>query len=257
MSPAAEILSARIAIKPHDSVWAGLVEKEAASFMSALGDNCIAVHHVGSSAVPGLGTKPILDIVVVSKNLATFNPDALVKLGYSFFGEAWLPLMRFFLKESGELCYKIHVFQEGNPEIMLLLSFRNYLRANSKARAEYEALKRGLAEKHAGSIGDYTKGKDAFVADVGCLLGIDVPRIGFASLPERKAAVGERLGAAKAEVINEFVLANSKRIFAVARLTGGIDKAVLEVSSGEAYSSSSLKDLVCLWAQLSDVKIVS
>ncbi|MBI2707492.1 MAG: GNAT family N-acetyltransferase [Proteobacteria bacterium] len=161
----------RIEVVPYDSNWPRLFEEESAKIKKALGDNCIVVHHVGSTAVPGLCAKPKIDIILVAKNIALIGQD-LEKLGYESRGEFNIPFRLGFSKRGALLNVNLHVYEEENPEINLNLLFRDYLRNFPEALEEYANLKLNLVaqdslhEKKNSLFSGYNLGKDAFIKKV-------------------------------------------------------------------------------------------
>ncbi len=164
----------RIEIKPYDPNWPNAFEKEAALIRQALGDNCLTIHHIGSTAVPGLAAKPIIDMIPVVKDIAEVdNYNAVMEvLGYKAMGEYGIPLRRYFQKGLLHRTHNIHVFEQNNPEIELNILFRDHLRKNPNARDEYALLKYKLiAEESSHQKNDsiyrgYTLGKHDFIQSI-------------------------------------------------------------------------------------------
>ena len=123
-----------------------MFEAEAIKIKEALGQNCVAVHHIGSTSVPGLAAKPKIDITMVIKPFTPLEwsvnamTNILESLGYTYKGEWNVPFKYGFTKR-GDINVNLHVHEEGHPEIEVLLLFRDYLRKNDKERDEYAALK--------------------------------------------------------------------------------------------------------------------
>jgi GrpB-like predicted nucleotidyltransferase (UPF0157 family) len=130
--------------------------------------HCVAVHHIGSTSVPGLAAKPKIDIIaVVHKGSAAIDP--LEEAGFSYKGEWNIPFKYGFTQRTGTKI-NLHVYEEGHAEITLNLMFRDYLRNNPEGLQEYAALKKTLLlddsvlQKPEGSLfSGYTLGKDAFI----------------------------------------------------------------------------------------------
>ena len=124
---------------------------------------------MGSTSVPGLPAKPIIDILVVTDDIGqvdSLNP-AMIALGYEPQGEYGIPGRRFFTK-GGDVkrSHHVHVFQHGHPEVSAMLDFRDYLRTHPYQAAEYGRLKEELALICEDDITAYNAGKDAFVKDL-------------------------------------------------------------------------------------------
>lgn len=124
--------------------------------------------HIGSTAVPGLAAKPIIDIMapVSSLEASTGGIPAAASIGYVYF--PYKPeVMHWFCKPSPEhRTHHLHLVPMGSRLWHERLAFRNALRANANLRHEYQALKLLLAAKHRGDREGYTEGKSAFVARV-------------------------------------------------------------------------------------------
>lgn len=160
-----------IEVVAYNSNWPILFETEANLIKAALGCNCIAVHHVGSTAVNGLSAKPIIDIIAEVKS-GNLSINQLEKADFVYKGEWNIPFKYGFTKR-GQLQVNLHVFEENHPEIELNLVFRDYLRNNSDARNKYQNLKIELLKNEAsfqkqnGALfSGYNLGKDAFIRKI-------------------------------------------------------------------------------------------
>lgn len=134
-----------------------------------MGDNCKAVHHIGSTAVYGLAAKPIIDIMPVVYNLEAVDNAALEfeKAGYEYMGEFGIAGRRYLRKGSDKRTHQIHIFAETNVnDIKRHLAFRDYLRVNKDVRDEYAKLKKELAKRYPDDIESYCDSKDEFVKAV-------------------------------------------------------------------------------------------
>lgn len=161
----------KIEIVPYNPAWPQIFEEEAARLRQALGKNCVAIHHIGSTSVPGLVAKPKIDIIAVVKNMTPIVQD-LEKIGYEYRGEFNIPLHLGFRKRPPLTNVNLHVFEEGNPEIELNLLFRNFLRTHPEASQEYAKLKLALANQESShgitsaKVSTFNLGKDAFIKQV-------------------------------------------------------------------------------------------
>lgn len=168
-----------IEIAPYNPQWPKMFEDETSQLKQALGDNCIAIHHIGSTSVPGLSAKPKIDIIAVIKNPLTVKA-ALAKLNYKYKGEYNIPFRLYFTKEEKTLKVNLHVFEKDNPEIELNLLFRDYLRSHNDALLEYENLKIDLLQqepahqkKETSMFTGYNLGKNDFIQKVLKLAGFN------------------------------------------------------------------------------------
>jgi GrpB-like predicted nucleotidyltransferase (UPF0157 family)/GNAT superfamily N-acetyltransferase len=165
-----------VEVVPYDIKWPDLFEIEAALIKNVLGDNCIAIHHIGSTAVPGLKAKPIIDMLPVVKDILQVDPfnSGMSELGYDVKGEHGMLFRRFFQKAR---THNVHVFGKGSAEIDRHIKFRDWMRKHDDDRDAYAALKFDLALKYPNDILQYCFGKDVFVADIDSKTGFDGLRI--------------------------------------------------------------------------------
>jgi GrpB-like predicted nucleotidyltransferase (UPF0157 family) len=131
---------------PHDPAWSEMAEREAAELAAALGDLLVTVHHVGSTSVPGIHAKPIIDLLPVVTDLAAFDGARAVMegLGFGWWGEYGLPGRRYCTRddpETGRRLVQAHCYAQRSPEIDRHVAFRDYLRANPEAARAYDAEK--------------------------------------------------------------------------------------------------------------------
>ena len=155
-----------VEVVDYDASWAELFRRERERLRAALGALAAAVEHVGSTAVPGLAAKPVLDILV---GAAPFPlPDdalaALAALGYEYRGDNGVPGRQFF--RTNPRTRHLDVVELGGEEWQHLIVFRDYCRTHPDVAREYEALKRKLATEHPHERARYTEGKAAFIEAV-------------------------------------------------------------------------------------------
>ena len=158
----------RVRVVPHDPAWAEGFETEAAALRSALGDEALAIHHIGSTSVPGLRAKPTIDVLVEAKEIGRLDDleAEMAEKGYEAWGEYGIPGRRFFTRDRGpdRLC-NVHAFQTGSPEVERHLAFRDYLIHHADTARAYGDLKRDLAERFPTDMEAYMNGKDAFIKE--------------------------------------------------------------------------------------------
>lgn len=156
-----------IELSPHDPRWPLRYQEEAGRIQQALGDRAILLEHVGSTSVPGLVAKPIIDIVLAVADSAdepSYAPD-LEASGYRFGLREpdWFE-HRLFKGSNDDV--NLHVFSDGTEEIDRMIRFRNRLRANESDRLRYESVKRELAERAWSSVQDYADAKSDVIEDI-------------------------------------------------------------------------------------------
>ena len=159
-----------VRVVPYDPAWPQQFREEAGRLQAVFGRELIYIHHIGSTAVPGLAAKPIIDILPVVRSIDAIDSlnEAMVELGYEPMGEHGLPGRRYFHRlycHEGVEChtYHVHVYESGSPMIDRHLAFRDYLRAYPDVASRYAALKQKLAHLFPYDIDSYLDGKNAFV----------------------------------------------------------------------------------------------
>jgi len=151
---------------PHDPEWPRRYEAERDRLLAALGDQVTRMEHVGSTAVPGLAAKPIVDIEFQVIRLEPMEPywRPLERLGYAFTFDPEMPDLHFFgCPVQRPRRFHLHVSQEGSPHFWRVVAVRDYLRATLAEAAAYEAIKRRLTTAHPGDRDAYISGKHEFV----------------------------------------------------------------------------------------------
>ena len=155
-----------ITVVDYDPDWPRQFQAEAARIRAVLGDNCTAIYHIGSTAVPSLAAKPILDIMPVVENLEAVDraAPAFEAMGYEYLEEFGIPGRRYLRKGGDERTHQLHIFaRTDRASITRHLAVRDYLRAHREAREEYARLKRALARQFPYDIDGYCLGKEEFV----------------------------------------------------------------------------------------------
>src|SRR5688500_15303299 len=151
-----------VEVVTYSAEWFHLFEVEKNLIANALGDNLIAIYHIGSTAVPGLSAKPVIDIMPVVKDIlmVTKAIPAMEQLGYDYKGEYGIPFRRYFQKGGTTRTHNVHICEEGNPEIDRHLKFRDWMRTHEDDREAYGKMKAELALKFPHDIMKYCLGKE-------------------------------------------------------------------------------------------------
>ena len=155
-----------VEVVAYQPVWRAQFEEEAAVLRALLGPQIVSVHHIGSTSVPGLAAKPIIDVLVQVRDIeAVDGLDAQMRAaGYLPRGENGIPGRRYFRRETaGRHTHHVHVYQVGHPRVRDHLAFRDYLAAHPAQAAAYGALKQELAARYPRDIDAYQAGKGAFI----------------------------------------------------------------------------------------------
>jgi GrpB-like predicted nucleotidyltransferase (UPF0157 family) len=157
----------RVDVVLPDPAWRSQFEAEAGAIAPILQDTLKAIHHIGSTSIPGIYAKPIIDILVEVASLAAVDAQTLgfQALGYTAMGEFGIPGRRYFRKDNSEgiRTHHIHIFESGSKQITRHLDFRDYLTAHPDEAQQYSDLKRKLAQQYSQDIEGYMDGKDGFI----------------------------------------------------------------------------------------------
>ncbi len=159
----------KVELAVYSPDWAKQFEEEAERLTAVLHPILLAIHHIGSTAVPGIRAKPIIDILIEVRDIGQVDGynQAMAALGYTAKGENGIPGRRYFRKGSDRRhTHHVHVFQRGHPEIGRHLAFRDYLIAHPEAAQAYSDLKMQLARQFRTDTAAYTEAKSDFIRDV-------------------------------------------------------------------------------------------
>ena len=156
-----------IIVVDYDADWPRQFEALRAVVARALGDVALAIEHVGSTAVPGLAAKPIVDLdVVVAPGQVGTAIDRLSTIGYEHKGDLGVPGREAFKHPPGSSRHHLYVYPQGNLALANMLAVRDHLRAHPDAARAYADLKRRLAVEFADDVEGYVAGKTAFILDI-------------------------------------------------------------------------------------------
>jgi len=162
-------MTRHIEVVPHDPQWPELLEREVEELSAVFGREIVAAHHIGSTAIPGILAKPIIDVMLEVRDIDridSFNREMRAR-GYVPKGTFGIAGRRFFIKGSEiHRSHHIHVFEEGHPEVARHLAFRDYLRTHPGEAQTYSRLKDDLARRFPHDIDGYTSGKDRFIKEI-------------------------------------------------------------------------------------------
>lgn len=159
----------KVIVVDYNVDWAQKYIKEEQAVKNIVQDELVNIFHIGSTSVPKLKAKPIIDILLVVKEINRLDQYAAAfeNLGYEVMGEFGIVGRRYFRKGGDNRTHQIHVFQyDAIYEIERHLTFRDYLRAHPEICAEYGELKSELAAAHPEDIDSYGDGKEDFIRKV-------------------------------------------------------------------------------------------
>jgi GrpB-like predicted nucleotidyltransferase (UPF0157 family) len=155
-----------LVVVDYDEAWPAWFDELAGPLREALGDLGAEVEHVGSTAVPGLAAKPIIDVDVAVRSAedVPIAIERLRRLGYVYQGDKGIPGREAFLWPPGARRHHLYVVVAGSEPHTAHIRFRDHLRANPEIAARYAALKKELAVRHADDPLVYTDAKSEFVS---------------------------------------------------------------------------------------------
>lgn len=153
---------------PPSAEWVRIAREESARLKTALGDVLLTVHHIGSTSIPGILAKPIVDLIPEVTDLEGLDAreDALRALGYKWHGEFGLEGRRYCTLSdpvTGKRKVQLHCYAQGAQGLPRHLAFRDYLRAHPAIAKEYEAEKVRAAALHPGNVLDYNGAKNDWI----------------------------------------------------------------------------------------------
>ncbi|HDT2353958.1 GrpB family protein [Escherichia coli] len=133
-----------LTVVDYDDMWPRLFESERSLLQITLGKVISQIHHIGSTSVPGLSAKPVIDILIEVTNLAELDSmnQAMERAGYTVRGENGISNRRYFTKGGNQRSHHIHAFTTGDAQIIKHLAFRDYLIKNNDVAAQYALMKK-------------------------------------------------------------------------------------------------------------------
>ena len=158
-----------VQIVPYDPRWPSLFAEEAAAVQHVIGSWVTGgIHHVGSTAVPGLAAKPIIDIAVGVTDLASSRPciNLLAKLNYRYFPYRTQVMHWLCKPDPSRRTHHLHLIPCGSRRFCEEIAFCDYLRTHPDIARQYQRLKEQLAAQHTDDREAYTQAKGAFVTEV-------------------------------------------------------------------------------------------
>lgn len=165
----AQSMAGSYSLSAYSPDWPAAFAREAARLQALLGGEEEGIHHFGSTSVPGLAAKAIVDLLVTVRDLARIDaltPD-LEEAGYQAWGTYGIPGRRYFTRsQDGRRTHNVHFYQRDNPEIERHLAFCAYLRAHDAMRDEYAALKQAIYERYPADMAAYNDAKTDWIRRV-------------------------------------------------------------------------------------------
>ena len=164
-------INERVELRPYDPLWTSMFTVERDRLIALFPESFIDIQHFGSTAVPGLSAKPVIDMLagVASMSIADSLIEPLCRVGYDTSAEfnATLSDRRWLMKwANGHRTHHLHIVVHGGDEWQLRLRFRDALRADDKLAQQYNLLKNELAARFTDDREAYTEAKATFVEAV-------------------------------------------------------------------------------------------
>ncbi len=160
-----------VSVVPHDPEWNSLFDRAAEEIRRAFPTTPLLLFHMGSTSVPGIAAKPVIDILGEVEDLDDIDACAgsLIAIGFEALGEFGMVQRRFFRRPPLSVfpcAIHLHVYAAGDPQIERHLRFRDYLRAHPAEAKKYEELKQNLAKTFANDREGYNEGKEKYAQEL-------------------------------------------------------------------------------------------
>lgn len=159
----------QVQVVAHDPTWQERFREEANQLYATLGQEVIAIHHIGSTSIPNIYAKPIIDILIEVQDIDRiddYNP-LMRQMGYLPKGENGLKGRRYFIKGDEEhRTHHVHIYERGHPDIERHLNFRDYLQVHPEDAYRYSMLKEELACRFPTDIDAYQSGKAELIKEL-------------------------------------------------------------------------------------------
>lgn len=154
----------RIVVLPYDSIWQHLFIDEQRKIKLAIKER-VDIRHIGSTAVPGMHAKPIIDMMLICKNLQLFERkhQVLVALGYERVTPEFKDSLQYVKRIGGDRTHQLYIFQNQHQKIKEMLAFSAYLKYFSSEMERFNAVKRELAKLYPFDLKAYEQAKLIFV----------------------------------------------------------------------------------------------
>lgn len=158
----------KVEVVAYSEDWKKKFDEETTLLQQIFGHEIQIIHHIGSTSVDRLCSKPIIDMMPIVRDIRKIDAynSAMIAIGYEPKGENGLPGRRYFQKGGDNRTHHVHMYELGNPEIERHLAFRDFLRVHSIDARKYGNLKEALAEQFPYDIDAYINGKDKLAKEI-------------------------------------------------------------------------------------------
>lgn len=158
-----------IQVVEHNDNWIHFFEQEESLIKCILQRYIKKIYHIGSTSIPNMPSKPIIDILIAVTDLdfIALIEKKLIQLNYSKLNRSIIPYRSFFTSKTQDtINYNCHIYESGDPQVIRHCRFRDYLISHEKEATAYASLKQQLAAQYPTNIMEYAKGKNAFVRSI-------------------------------------------------------------------------------------------
>ncbi len=158
-----------VELKPYNPQWEELYNQESELISTTISDFLVDIQHIGSTAIPDIVSKPIIDIAVALDSLENIERiiAPLEKIGFIYRGEQGIPDRHLFVKGGEDFrTHHLHVMNNTHYEWKKHIAFRDYLRTHPKEAKQYSDLKKSLEQQFKEDRESYTESKSEFIAGI-------------------------------------------------------------------------------------------
>jgi GrpB-like predicted nucleotidyltransferase (UPF0157 family) len=154
-----------VTVVPYNKQWPLMFESERSLIQALLGEVVKGVHHIGSTSVPGLAAKPVIDILLEVAGVSELDKchAAMTQAGYTARGENGIRGRRYFIKGGDKRSHQVHAFAVGDRQVVKHLAFRDYLIKNRAEAERYAGIKRAAALASHNDAQRYSELKAGFI----------------------------------------------------------------------------------------------
>jgi GrpB-like predicted nucleotidyltransferase (UPF0157 family) len=158
----------RITVTSYNNGWKRQFQIEALKLNEIFGSEILEIYHIGSTSVPGLSAKPIIDIMPVVQEITRMDKydEEMIRIGYTPKGENGIKGRRYFQKGGNNRTHHVHIYEKGCKEIERHLAFRDYLRVTPEDAKRYGDLKERLAMMYPSDVESYIAGKNRLALEI-------------------------------------------------------------------------------------------
>ncbi|UNK62911.1 GrpB family protein [Buttiauxella ferragutiae] len=154
-----------VIVVPYDKQWPLMFESESSLIQALLGEVVKGIHHIGSTSVPGLAAKPVIDILLEVVGVSELDKcnSVMTRAGYIARGENGIRGRRYFIKGGDKRSHQVHAFAVGDMQVVKHLAFRDYLIKNREEAVLYTEIKRAAALASKNDVQRYCELKAGFI----------------------------------------------------------------------------------------------